>query len=114
MVITKRQAYESWQVIKTALNERKCKPLNSKFNCNDEITEDGQLICNKFNTFFVNVCTSISLSKKSLTEYMITNTTDLFILGPVSEIEVLKIISNFKDYSAGWDELTPLMMKNIK
>ena len=45
---------------------------------------------------------------------MITNTTDLFILDPVSENEVLKIINNFKDSSAGWDELKPLMMKNIK
>ena len=40
---------------------------------------------------------------------MITNTTDVFILNPVSENEVLKIISNFKDSSAGWDELKPLM-----
>ena len=45
---------------------------------------------------------------------MITNTTDLFILDSVSENEVLKITSNFKDSSAGWDELEPLMMKNIK
>ena len=45
---------------------------------------------------------------------MITNTTDLFIFDPVSENEILKIISNFKDSSAGWDELKPLMMKNIK
>ena len=45
---------------------------------------------------------------------MITNTTDLFIIDPVSENKVLKVISNFKDSSAGWDELKPLMMKNIK
>ena len=67
---------------------------------------------------FVNVGTTlaknISLSNKSPTEYMITKTTYLFILDPVSENEVLKIVSNFKDSSAGWDELTPLMMKNIK
>ena len=36
---------------------------------------------------------------------MVTNNTDLFILDPVSEIEVLKIISNFKDSSVGWNEL---------
>ena len=45
---------------------------------------------------------------------MITNNTYRFILDPVSENEVLKIISNFKDSSAGRDELKPLMMTNIK
>ena len=76
------------------------------------------MISDKFNNFFVNVGTTLAknipLSNESPTEYMITNTTDLFILDPVSENEVLKIVSNFKDSSAGWDELKPLMMKNIK
>ena len=76
------------------------------------------MISNKFNNFFVNVGTTLAknilLSNKRPTEYMITKTTDLFILDPVSENDVLKIISNFKDSSAGRYELKPLMMKNIK
>ena len=71
------------------------------------------MISNKFNNFFVNVGTTLAknihLTNKSPTEYMIINTTDVFILYSVSENEVLKIISNFKDSSAGWDELKPLM-----
>ena len=94
------------------------KSINTKFKCNDKITEDGHVIFNKFNNFFVNVATTLAknipLSNKSPTEYMISNTTDLFILDPVLENEVLKIISNIKDSSAGWDELKPLTMKNIK
>ena len=57
---------------------------------------------------------NIPSSKKCPTEYIVTNSTRLFILDPVSENEVLKILSNFKDSSAGWDELKPLIMKNIK
>ena len=114
----KSNVKKSWQVIKTVINKRKYKPMNTKFKCNDKITEDGQVISDKFNNFFVNVDTTLAKniphSNKSPTEYMITNTIDLFILDPVSENEVLKIISNFKDSSAGWDELKPLMMKNIK
>ena len=114
----KSNVKKSWQVIKTVINKRKYKPINTKFKCNDKITKDGQVISDKFNNFFVNVGTTLAKniphSNKSPTEYMITNTIDLFILDPVSENEVLKIISNFKDSSAGWDELKPLMMKNIK
>ena len=109
---------KSWQVIKTIINKRKYKPVNTKFKCNDTITEDGQVISNKFNNFFVNVGTSLAKnipsSKKCPTEYIVTNSTRLFILDPVSENEVLKILSNFKDSSAGWDELKPLIMKSIK
>ena len=80
---------KSWQVIKTAINKRKHKPINTKFKCNDKITEDDQVISNKFNNFFVNVGTTLAknipLSNTRPTEYMITNTTDLFILDPASE-----------------------------
>ena len=33
---------------------------------------------------------------------------------PVTEEETSKIIASFKDNSAGWDELKPVIMKNIK
>ena len=78
----KSNVKKSWQVIKIVINKRKYKPINSKLKCNDKITEDGQVISDKSNNFFVNVGTTLAknipLSNKSPTEYMITNTTDLF------------------------------------
>ena len=56
---------------------------------------------------YIHTRKKIPISTKSQAEHMVTNNTDLFILDPVSEIEVLKIISNFKDSSAGWNELKP-------
>ena len=44
---------------------------------------------------------------------MITNKTEHFVLDTVYENEVLRIIDNFKDSSAGQGELKPLIMKNI-
>ena len=109
---------KSWQVIKTIINKRKYKPINTKFKSNETITEDGQVISNKFNKFFANVgatlAKNIPITTKSPVEYIITNNTEHFVLDPVSENEVLRIIGNFKDSSAGWDELKPLAMKNIK
>ena len=33
---------------------------------------------------------------------------------PVTEIEIVNIISDFKDSAAGWDELKPCVMRGIK
>ena len=119
-LLTKHQSNvkKSWQVIKTIINKRKYKPINTKFKCNETITEDGQVISNKFNNFFVNVgatlAKNIPITTKSPVECIITNNTEHFVFDPVSENEVLRIIGNFKDSSAVWDELKPLVMKNIK
>ena len=39
---------------------------------------------------------------------------ELFYLSPVAEAEVDKIISNFRDSAAGWDELKPSIIKTVK
>ena len=39
---------------------------------------------------------------------------DTFKMSPVTENEVAKIIENFKDSAAGWDDLRPNVMKSIK
>ena len=38
--------------------------------------------------------------KKSPSEYELPNITEYFVLDPVTENEIMKIISNFKDSSA--------------
>ena len=39
---------------------------------------------------------------------------ELFYLSPVAEAEVDRIISNFRDSAAGWDELKPSIIKTVK
>ena len=39
---------------------------------------------------------------------------ELFYLSPVAEAKVDKIISNFRDSAAGWDELKPSIIKTVK
>ena len=39
---------------------------------------------------------------------------ELFYLSPVAEAEVDKIISNFRDSAAGWDEFKPSIIKTVK
>ena len=42
------------------------------------------------------------------------NVSELFYLSPVAEAEVDKIISNFRDSAAGWDELKLSIIKTVK
>ena len=90
----------------------------TKFKCNDITITDGYDIANRFNKFFVNVGASLAknnpVSDKKPSEYMTHNVLEVFYLSPVAEAEVDKIISNFKDSAAGWDELKPTIINTVK
>ena len=118
LVEHKADVKKCWQVIKLIINKRKCKPICKEFKCNGTTIKDGQIIANKFNNFFINVGSSLSKnitqSNKSPSEHEFPNITENFVLDPVTENEIMKIISNFKDSSAGWDEMKPFIIKSIK
>ena len=56
----------------------------------------------------------IEHSSKCPTHFISYDAVHRFDLEPVTENELLKIISNFSDSSAGWDDLKPSMIKKIK
>ena len=111
-----------WQVIKimikVMINKQKSSPTNNSFVCNANAIEDWEEISEKFNNFFVNVgpsiAKSIPASGKDPVDYMTKHVGDTFKMSPVTENEVVKIIENFKDSAAGWDDLRPNVMKRIK
>ena len=109
---------KSWQVIKMIINKRKCNLTCSKFKCNGSVIEDGKIIANKFNDFFINVgptlAKNIPSTKKNPTEYITQNIETVFAVSPVSDHEILKILGDLKDSAAGWDELRPNMIKHVK
>ena len=100
------------------INKRKYRQCCTKFVSNGETLEDGKLIANKFNDFFVNVGSSLAktipLSPKNPTDYMMQNIDTIFNINPVTEDEIVKIMGQFKDSAAGWDSLKPSIIKNIK
>ena len=108
---------KTWTVIKSIINKAKYKPSCKKFKHNGEIIEDGNLIANHFNDFYVNVGSNLAKKipkcNKSHTEYL-KKCDSTFNPTEVSESEVCKIISGFKDSAAGWDELKPGIIKHIK
>ena len=56
----------------------------------------------------------LCLIKKKPSDYMSHDVLELFYLSPVAEAEVDKIISNFRDSAAGWEELKPSIIKTVK
>ena len=109
---------KSWQVIKSIINKRKYCPVNSKFKYNGDVISDGKTIANRFNNFFVNVGESLANEIPSTdrcpSEYIKYEISEKFYASAVTEDEICKIICNFKDSAAGWDDLRPHIMKLIQ
>ena len=109
---------KSWQVIKSIINKRKYCPVNLKFKYNGDVISDGKTVANKFNKFFVNVGESLANEIPSIdrcpSEYIKVEISENFFVSAVTEDEIDKIICNFKDSAAGWDDLRPRIMKLIK
>ena len=109
---------KSWQIIKTIINKSKYRLSASEFKCNGKTITNRRQISEKFNKFFVNVGSNLTKnipkSRKDLMDYINHEINECFYVMPVTDEETAKIIASFKDSSAGWDELKPVIMKNIK
>ena len=109
---------KSWKVIKSVINKRKNSPSSCKFKYNGNILDDGLQISNRFNKFFVHVGESLASvipqSYKVPSDYLKQDIVGELYLDPVTEDEVDKIISNFRESAAGWDELKPTVVKSVR
>ena len=62
LIEQKTNVKKSWQIIKGIINKRKYRLNNTKFKHNGAIIEDGKLVADKFNKYFVNVGESLAKS----------------------------------------------------
>ena len=102
------------------MNKNKYSPVCLRFQQNGKTIDNGKDIANRFNNFFVNVGTNLAAkipkSNKKASDYLINcnKNNNVFYTTMVTEEEVLKIISNFKDSSAGHDDIKPNIIKHVK
>ena len=105
-------------MIKSIINKRKYCLVNLKSKYNGDVISDGKTVANKFNKFFVNVGESLANEIPSIdrcpSEYIKVEISENFFVSAVTEDEIGKIICNFKDSAAGWDDLRPRIMKLIQ
>ena len=90
--------------MKGVINKNKYKPSCNKFNYNGRIIDDGKSIADRFNNFFVNVganlASKIPVVETHPADYMKNiNIANVFNASVVSEEEIYKVTSNFKDSS---------------
>ena len=118
MIEHKSNLIKSWKIIKSVINKQKYNPSSSKFKYNGKVIYDGFKISNRFDTFFVHVGESLASVIRQCTkvpsDYLKYDIMNKMHLDPVTENEIDKIILNFRDSSAGWDELKPTMVKSIR
>ena len=113
----KNNLKSSWRVLKDIISKKKTSTSCSRFYLNDErhVTNNKEVIANKFNDFFVNVgpnlAEKIPTTDKSPTYLMERNLNSMAVL-PVTESEVISIIKNLKHSSPGWDSISVDIVKN--
>jgi hypothetical protein len=115
MVRYKNNLRKSWQVIKEVLNKNVLLNENDQFQINDEILKNPEQIAEAFNTYFVNVgpnlAQQIPLSSFDPTTNIVTNQYSIFI-EPTDNQEVVSLVKMLKNSSAGWDEISPKVVRS--
>ena len=102
--------------MKGIINRNKCKPTQSRFKLsNGQVTDDKQIISEKFNDFFIsvgpNLANKIPNQTKSPLSYLGDRLPNTIFLEPVSDEEVEGIVNNLKNSAPGYDEIIASILK---
>ena len=108
---------KSWNVIKTLIGKSDKVSHQSQINflINGTVTSDNAIIANSFNDYFVNVGRTLAnkiICNDNPLSYITTNKTSI-TLQAINKHEIINIISNLNNSSAGHDDLQPNIMKQI-
>ena len=107
---------KSWNLINSALNKKRLSNAQHTFCINGEMVNDGQIIANKFNKYFVNVgptlSKSISASNESPLAFMKSPNTHSIFVRNTTDIEVMNIINALKHTSPGYDDISSKVVKS--
>jgi hypothetical protein len=108
---------KSWDIIKEIINKKQSSVKSCKFVINGENTTNCKDIANAFNHFYTGIGKSLSEKIPSTNTDPITNMASICVqnslyLTPTDENEVLRIISNIKTTSVGWDDIHSKVVKS--
>ena len=111
----KSDIVKSWKIIRNIINKKKNRNMNETFHIENKDVNDGQIIANKFNEFYVNIgptlARNITSGKCDPITYIKKGITNSIFLRPVNETEVVTILKEFKSSSPGWDSISPKIVK---
>ena len=106
---------KSWKIIRDVINKRKNTTKTVSFRINEHDITDQQTIAEKFNEFYVNIgptlASKIPTGRCDPISYIKNGTRNSIFLHPVNEEEVSNILKDMKNSSAGWDCISPHIVK---
>ena len=108
---------KTWKIIKSVISH-KTRSVTKQFKYNGVNVTDPDVICNKFNEYFVNVGQSLASkipnSVVSPLNYLSRiNISDSFYFTPTCRNEIITIINALKNSSPGWDNIDAHITKRI-
>ena len=102
-------------MIKSVINKQKVNTPSDKFQINNQIITDRNIIANTFNNFYVNIGPNLAKNICSFvnpTSYMSVQNPNSMFMTPVLPKEVENIIKLLKKSSPGWDNITADIIKD--
>ena len=106
----------SWRILKEVINKKKSTSSCSRFRINNRLISDNKSIANGFNSYFVNIgptlASKIPKDDRSPSLFLKNRNLSSIVLEPVIEDEVKNVIKCLKLSSAGWDSISPCVVKS--
>ena len=103
-------------IIKQIINRNQKPHIQNRFKTGDNlITSDKNIICNRFNDFFVNIGPTLAKSIPKVNEsplsYMGNRLIESIYLEPVTENEINTLIKALNDTATGFDNMNSMSLK---
>ena len=106
---------KSWKIIQDVINKRNKTTKTASFRISEHDITGQQTIAQKFNEFYVNIgqtlASKIPTGRCDSISYIKNGTMSSIFLHPVIEEEVTNILKDKKNPSAGWDCISPYIVK---
>jgi hypothetical protein len=113
----KSNSKKIWEIIGSVVNNKRRAKKTPLFKSGTNLIRNENEISNKFNMFFTNI--GVTLANKipntvtNPLSYIHFNTTESFFLHPTTEGEIRKVFKSLTDCAAGWDCLSPRIIKLV-
>ena len=106
---------KTWNVINSILNRNKDKNSNNEFLIDDELIDNPKIIAERFNDYFVDIGNRISsglpVPPVNYTNFLGPRFNCNFSFTQINNLEIKKIINDFKNCTPGIDEIPMKVLK---
>ena len=107
---------KTWRILKQIINKQKINKMNDTFRIKDKLSTNAVEICEHFNEFFINVGPALSKNippQDCNASDFIERLDHTLYLFPTDAQELETIIKCLNNSSAGWDDISPSVLKYV-